>query len=206
MPSDFKKIYDDGYAALEKGDFASAIELAGQCLRAAPVDSYYYPGALALRCWAANFAGINETAVRDAHFLLALDTGDDKMWFDGVAAFNLAVIRRRLGDIGQAEFLFDKARAKYAAYRINHTMPDEWRLIREYFETVSHWAASGETDKIDDMAGRLSVLTDPSEEVAHIRRAVDLHQRLAHGEDVADEAVTAAEKGVSRTFLALLLT
>ncbi len=205
MLPDPKKIYDDGYAAFEKEDFAKAIELAGKCLKAAHVDSYYYPGALGLRCWAANFTGDDETAVLDAHTLLVLDTGDDKMWFDGLAVFNIAIIRRRLGDVGQAESLFDKARAKYAAYRINHTMPEDWRLIREYFEVVSYWAACGETDKIDDMAGRLSVLKDPSNEVARIRNAVDLHQRLTRGEDVADEASVAAKNGVSRTLLALIM-
>jgi hypothetical protein len=205
MPGDPEKIYTDGYAAFDRGDFAVAIKSAGKCLLAAPIDSYWFPGALGLRCWAANFADDRECVERDAHALLAIDTGDEKMWFDGLAAFNLALIRRRLGDVGEAELLFDQARAKYTAYRINPKKPDEWRLVRELFEAISHWAACGEADKVDDMAGRLSVLPDPSGETVHIHKAVDLYQRFVRGEDVADEAHRAADDGVSRTFLALIL-
>jgi tetratricopeptide (TPR) repeat protein len=205
MSTESEKIYTNGYAALDRGRFSEAIELAGKCLKSAPLDSYWYPGALGLRCWAANFAGDDVTVVRDAHTLLAFDTGDDKMWFDGLAVFNLALVRRKVGDIGQAETLFDQARAKYQAYRINPNKPDHWRLVRELFEAIATWAASGDTEKIDNMAGRLSVMTDPPDEIVGLKKAVDLYQRLARGENITKEAKEAAKDGVSRPFLALIL-
>lgn len=205
MLPDPKEIYANGYAALDRGDFSGAIKLATTCLNASDTDSYWYAGALGLRCWAANYAGEHERVVLDAHALLALDSGDDKMWFDGLAAFNLAIIRRGLGDVGQAELLFDQARAKYQAYRVNPKMPDDWYLVRAFFEALAHWASSGNTDKIDDLAGRLSVMPNPSIAIDQMHKAADLHQRYARGENVGDEAAKAADDGVSRTFLALLL-
>lgn len=205
MPPDVEKLYAEGYAALDRGDYARAVELAGQCLQNAPPDSYWYAGALGLRCWAANFTGDYDSVARDAHALLALDSGDHKMWFDGLAVFNLALIRRRLGDVGEAEMLFDQARAKYAAYRIPHQSPDDWRLVRELFEAVAHWAAGGETVRLDDLAGRLSVLMDNSGEIPGLQKAVDLYQRRARGEDVTKDARRAFDDGVSRAFLAALI-
>jgi len=205
MPPDLKKLYSDGYAAFDHGDYAKAIELAGQCLKSAPADTYWYAGALGLRCWAANFAGDDESVRRDAAALLALDSGDHKMWFDGLAVFNLALIKRRLGDVGGAETLFDQARAKYASYRIPPKTPDDWRLVRELFEALSLWAACGETTKLDDLAGRLSIAPDRSDEIFGLQKAVDFYQRSIRGEDVTDEVRKASDDGVSRAFLAALL-
>jgi len=205
MPPELKKIYADGYAAFDRGDYAKAIELANQCLKTAPLDSYWYAGALGLRCWVATFASDYESVGRDALALLALDSGDHKMWFDGLAVFNLALIRRRLGDVGEAETLFDQARAKYASYRIPPQTPDDWRLVREFFEALAHWFAGGETDKLEDLAGRLSILKDDSGDIPDLQTAVDLYQRSIRGEDVADEVRKAADDGVSRAYLAALL-
>jgi tetratricopeptide (TPR) repeat protein len=205
MPPDPEKIHADSCAALDRGRYDEAIELATQCLKVAPTDSYWYPGALGLRCWAANYTGDDIMVARDAHTLLAFDTGNEKMWFDGLAVLNLALVRRRVGDAGQAETLFDQARAKFQAYRINPGKPDEWRLARELFEALSYWGASGETDKIDDMAGRLSVVANPSDEVERLKKVIDLYQRYTRGEDVVKEARQAAIDGVSRVLLALIL-
>jgi tetratricopeptide (TPR) repeat protein len=205
MNSDPEKIYQDGYSAFDRGEYPRAINLATQCLKTADAGSYWYAGALGLRCWAANFAGDYDSVVIDAHTLLTLDTGDEKMWFDGLAVLNLALIRRRVGDVGQAERLFDQARAKYQAYRVNPKKPEDWPLVRQLFEAITHWAASGETDKLDDLAGILSVRSDPNGEIEQLKKAVDLYQRCARGEDVTAESGKVADEGVSRAFLALLL-
>jgi len=205
MPPDPEQIYNQGYDALDAGDYRQAMALAGKCLEAAEIDSYWYPAALGLRCWAANYDGDVEQVIGDANHLLSLDSGDDKMWFDAVAVYNLALIRRKVGDIGQSETLFDQARAKLAAYRIHPDRPRQWRLVREFFEVTAQWASLGEFGKLDDLAGRLSVISDPSDEIRQLKKAIDLYQRRARGQDVTEEARQAAEAGVGRTFLALLL-
>lgn len=205
MTSDPEQIYLDGYAAFEGGDYAKAVDLATKCMNAADVDSYWYAGAIGLRCWAANYLGDSASVVRDASVLLFSDTGDDKMWFDGLAVLNLALIRRRLGDVGDAEMLFDLARAKYSAYRIDSEKPAEWSLIKDLFEAITLWAAAGETDKLENLAQKLKASPGEDGERAYLARAVDLYLREANGEDVTADAADAAQNGVSRAFLALIL-
>jgi len=200
-----EKLYKDGYAAFEKGDYPKAIELAGACLQSAAGDSYWYPGALALRCWSATWMGDDERAVRDAYMLLSIDSGDDKMWFDGTALFNLGLIRRRNGDNEQAEFLFQFASERYAAYTVESDLPAEWPLIRDMFAAACRWAAVGETDKLETLAGALKKSPAAKGDMVHVKRAVDLYLRAAAGEDVRADAAAATSKGVSRTFVALLL-
>jgi tetratricopeptide (TPR) repeat protein len=205
MALDPEQLCHDGCTAFDKGDYSGAIKKATQCIETAPADSYWYAAALELRCWAANFTDDQERVSRDANALLVLDTGDDKMWFDGLAVMNLALVRRRVGDIEQAETLFDQARAKFLSYRVAPQKEDKWRLRREFYEAVNYWAASGATDKLDDLSGRLSIAKNPSDEIVGIRRAVDLYQRHARGEDVGDEARQAADDGHSRAYLSALL-
>jgi tetratricopeptide (TPR) repeat protein len=205
MALDPEQLCHEGCAAFNRGNYSDAIKKATRCIEATPADSYWYAAALELRCWAANFTDDQERVSRDANALLVLDTGDDKMWFDGLAVMNLALVRRRVGDVGQAETLFDQARAKFMSHRVAPQKEDKWRLRREFYEAVNYWAASGATDKLDNLSGRLSVAKNPSDEVAGIRQAVDLYQRHARGEDVSDEARRAADKGVSRAFLSALL-
>lgn len=205
MAGDPERYYLDGYAAFDRGEYRKAVDLATGCLSRVPVDSYWYAGALGLRCWAANFLGDDAAVVRDANALLALDTGDDKMWFDGLAVLNLAIIRRRLGDVGESELLFSQASAKYAAYHIPPDRPSHQRAVNDLFIAVSHWAACGETDKLDTLSHRLSAANEPDEEIIGVYRAVDLYRRLAGREDVRADALAAAGNGVSRAFLAVIL-
>ena len=205
MSPDAEQLYHDGCLAFNQGKYSEAIDKATKCIELTEVDSYWYAEALALRCWAANFADDQERVSRDANALLVLDTGDDKMWFDGLAVMNLALVKRRLGDVGQAETLFDQARAKFSSHRVRPEKSDHWRLMREFFEAVSDWASSGTTDKLDRLSGRLSVTKDPSDETTSLRRVVDLYQRHARGEDVDDDAHRAADDGVSRAYLSALL-
>ncbi len=200
-----EQLYKAGYAAFEKGNYRKAIYLAGKCLLSADRDSYWYAGALALRCWAANWDGDAGMAIRDAYVLLAMDAGDDKMWFDGTALLNLGLIRRRGGDNGEAEVLFQFASERYAAYVIESDKPSEWLLIRDMFAAACFWAAQNETGKLDELAKELPNASSSSADTAHVRQAVDLYLRAARGENVGADARAATSKGVSRTFVALLL-
>ncbi len=201
-----EKLYKDGYAAFEKGNYEKAISRATECLNLAEIGSYWYPGALALRCWAANCHGDRQQAVRDAYMLLSIDSGDDKMWFDGTALLNLGLMRRRDGDVEEAGILFQIASERYAAYHIDPNKPTEWHLIRDLFAAACFWAAQGKTDKLDELADHLKKETAAEAEVGHIKKAVDLYLRAAGNENVLKEAEAATARGVSRAFVALLLT
>jgi hypothetical protein len=198
-------LYKEGYAAFEHGDHGKAIELAEKCLHSAAPDSYWYPGALALRCWAASWNGNTETAIRDAYVLLSMDSGDDKMWFDGTALLNIGLVRRRNGDNLEAEILFQLASERYAAYEIESDRPAEWPLIRDLFAAACHWAAQNKTDKLETLSTTLKEHSGGKGDVVHIRQAVELFLRAAVDEDIRADAESAISKGVSRTFLAVLL-
>lgn len=205
MAQNPEKLYKSGYRAFEKGDYDKAIGLAADCLKTADFDSYWYPGALALRCWAANYGGNAEQVIRDAYMLLSIDSGDDKMWFDGSALLNLGLLRRRGGDVSEAEILFQFAAERYGAYEIDAKQPPEWRIIRDLFVAACTWAALDSVDKLDELAGRLKEKPDAKGEIAHVGRVVELFKRAAAGKDVRDEAQKAVGNGVSRAFVALLL-
>lgn len=205
MAQNPEKLYKSGYQAFEKGDYDKAIGLATDCLKTADIDSYWYPGALALRCWAANYGGKAEQVIRDAYVLLSMDSGDDKMWFDGTALINLGLLRRRKGDISEAEILFQFAAERYGAYEINAKHPPESHFIRDLFVAACTWAALDSVDKLNELAGNLKGNPDSKGEIDHLRRAVELLQHAAEGKDVRDEAEKAAGNGVSRTFVSLLL-
>jgi len=205
MAQNPEKIYKNGYRAFEKGDYTKAIGLATDCLKTAEIDSYWYPGALALRCWAANYGGDPEQVIRDAYMLMSIDSGDDKMWFDGTALLNLGLLRRRNGDVSEAEILFQFASERYAAYQIDPTHPAEWQLIRDLFVASCAWAALNTRDKIEELAGRLEESPTAKGDISHIKAATGLYQRAATGEDVRREAEKATGAGVSRAFVALLL-
>lgn len=205
MAENPEKLYKSGYRAFEKGDFEKAIRLASNCLNTADIDSYWYPGALALRCWAANYAGDSEQVIRDAYVLLSMDSGDDKMWFDGTALLNLGLLRRRGGDVSEAEILFQFASERYGAYEIDAKQPPEWRLIRDLFVASCTWAAVNTIDKINELAKKLAEGPTAKKEVGHIKAAAELYRRAASGEDIRSEAEQATGLGVSRAFVALLL-
>lgn len=205
MAQDPEKMYKSGYQAFEKGDYDKAIRLASDCLNTAEIDSYWYPGAMALRCWSANHRGDADQVIRDAYVLLSMDSGDDKMWFDGTALLNLGLLRRRNGDISEAEILFQLASERFAAHQISAEQPMEWGLIRDLFAASCSWAALNTEDKVDELAGRLKQQPASKGEIAHIRKATRLYQQAASGKDVRNEAEKATGEGVSRAFVALLL-
>jgi tetratricopeptide (TPR) repeat protein len=205
MAQDPEKLYKSGYQAFESADYDKAIRLAADCMARADINSYWYPGALALRCWAANFAGQAEQVIRDAYVLLSIDSGDDKMWFDGTALLNLGLLRRHKGDAGESEILFQFAAERFGAYQIEAGQPPEWRFIRDLFVASCTWAALSTVDKFNELAGELNGHQAAKGEVGHIQRAIALYKRAAEGNDVRDEAEKATGNGVSRTFVALLL-
>lgn len=205
MATDPQKIYTDGYAAFERGDYDAAIDLAGQCLRAADNDSYWYAGALGLRIWAATFSGDSRQMTLDASALLALDTGDHKMWFDGLALTNLGIRLRKAGDIGEAELIFSQASAKYLMYHVDAGQPDDDRYIVDLFAAVTHWAATDSPEKIQALADRMASDRKQAGEAVNVRRAMDIYLKMAGGDTVTSAVEQAIAEGVSRTLLALPL-
>lgn len=200
--SDPKELYIAGYGAFDKGDFPEAARLATQCLASAPSDSYWHFGALGLRCWATNYLGDITSVEKDAHTLLAEDSGTDKAWFDGLALFNLGLAYRQTGKTAKAREFFAQASERYTAHCIDSEQPSEWILVSEFFAVVTYWAAFGKTDRLDILAEKLTSLSGLNEETQHLNQSVALYQRLAKGEDVRQEAITL--KGVSKAFLALI--
>jgi hypothetical protein len=205
MANDPEKIYSDGYAAFERGDFDTAIDLAGQCLGAADNDSYWYAGALGLRIWATSFSGDVHRMTLDANALLSLDSGDHKMWFDGLALTNLAIELRKTGDIGEAELNFSQASAKYVMYRVADDQPADYRYIVDLFAAVNHWAATDSPEMVQALADRMAAAKNLTGDAAGVKRAVDIYLKMAGGETVTKLAEDAVAEGVSRTFLALPL-
>jgi hypothetical protein len=200
-----EKLYADGYAAFDRGDFARAVDLATTCWKAAAPNSYWFAGALGLRCWAAHFAGDIDTMEHDAHVLTCLDTGDDKPWFDGLALVNLGIMFLKLGNVDKAELLFSQASAMYAAARHDAGQAGDQALVKELFGAVTHWAATDDPAKIADLDERIGRVSHPDDETQKIQTAVRLYHRRAKGENVAAEAADAVRQGVNRTLLALLL-
>lgn len=202
---DAKDIYMKGYAAFDKGDYQEAIDLATKCIEVSPPDSYRHIGALGLRCWAANYSGDDETVEKDARALLSKESKIDEEWFNGLALFNLGLLRRRAGEWNEAMILFARASKEYAAYKLDDKAPIGWVLVNEFFIAVTHWCASGKTDLLDRLTIRLSEQSETDEEIQHLQNAVALYRRLAKGEDVTEEASGAAAEGVSRAFLSAIL-
>ncbi len=121
--------YMEGYAAFEQGDLERAAMLADVCLASSNPASYWYAGALGLKCWIANWADDRDALEQAAERLLALDTGTDKPWFDGLALLNLALARRRAGRTEESTALFLRAAERYAAQHLQLGQPGEWQHI-----------------------------------------------------------------------------
>ena len=205
MIINLKEVYQAGYAAFDQGNFPKARLLASQCLAVTPQDSYWHSGALGLKCWSANYLGDNATVERDAAKLLSSDAGVDKLWFDGLALFNLGLVSRRTRRAREARTYFTQALQRYAAYEIRPGQPHTWAWINKFFVAIAHWASSGEANRLWQLARELANHPVFDDELHHLRRAVYLYLRRAMGEDVSAEAETAAQQGVSRAVLAYIL-
>ncbi len=133
------------------------------------------------------------------------DAGSEKPWFDGLALLNLGLVRYRAGQTTEAKELFAQASEQYSAHKIDPEHPSEWQLVSEFFAAVTRLAAFGEVDRMKQLAEKLASLPVPDKEMEHLSHAVGLYQRHARNEDVRAEAAAAAQKGVSRAFLAIIL-
>ena len=201
-----QKVYLDGYAAFEQGDFQRAEALADQCITLASKSSYWYAGALGLKCWTANFTGNVRKMEQSAAVLLQLETGEDKPWFDGVALLNLGLAKRRGGYVDEAREFLVRAAERYKAQRLQAEQPMEWQYVLDYFETLSKWAANG---NVDEWRKYLSAVErgvdEQSELLQQLLAAARLMVRHGKGEEVKEEARELVQDGVSRTFLAGIL-
>jgi hypothetical protein len=205
MMINLEEVYQASYTAFDQGNFPKARLLASQCLVVAPRDSHWHLGALGLKCWASNYLGDNATVERNAAKLLSSEAGADKLWFDGLALFNLGLVSQRTRHTSEAKTYFTQASQRYAAYEISSGQSHTWALINKFFAALAHWASSGESKRLKQLAQELANYPASGEELVHLARAVDLYLRRARGEDVTAEAETAARQGVSRAFLAYLL-
>jgi hypothetical protein len=199
-----EEIYFAGYAAFDQGRFSDAIKLATQCLHQAAPDTYWYAGALGLRCWAANFMSDDKSVERDANALLALQDGPNSDWFEGLARFNLGLTARRRGRGTEAKEWFAQAAESYAVYKIQTELPAQWALIVGLFAAASQWVAFGNQDGLEALENKLANIGEP-DEMGHIAQAVDLLLRYAAGDEVRSQAAAIAAQGTSRAFLALIL-
>src|SRR3972149_9649813 len=147
-----EETYQAGYAAFDQGNYPKARLLASQCRAAAPSDSYWHFGALGLQCWAANYLGDNTTVERDAAKLLSGEAGADKLWFDGVALFNLGLVSQRTRRTMEAKTYFTQASQRYASYPMNDGQTQTWAWIYKFFSAIAHWASSGEHKRLRQLA------------------------------------------------------
>ncbi len=199
------EIYLAGYAAFDQGDYSAAVSLAAQCLDLALPTSYWHSGALGLRCWAANYVGEDGLVGRDARALLGKEEGPEKLWFDGLALFNLALVSQRRGRDVEAKELFARAAERYDKYADSLAGPAEWDFVARFFGAVASWAGMGKRDGLESLAEELAKLPDLRGELDSVGRAVGLVLRHALGEEVSTEAEEAALGGVSRALLAVIL-
>ena len=200
--------YFAGYAALEQGDFRRADELADACLAVSSPNSYWYAGALGLKCWIANFTNNFADLELTATSLLASDTGLDKPWFEGLVLLNLGLAKKRSGDTSLAQKLFLQASERYAAQHLRPEQPNEWRKVLDYFKTLCRWAATGESAFWEQFLDQFE-RSDQDEHGKLLWQLISASQlmlRHAKGQEVRQDAVELLKRGVSRTFLAVVLT
>ncbi len=202
-----QKIYLAAYQAFEQGKFNNAIALADQCMALSAQTSYWYAGALGLKCWVANFTNNLLILEQTAATLLAMDTGSDKPWFDGIAWLNLGLAQRKQGNTNQACHFFLQAANRYRAQQLRPEQPGEWQNVLDYFNTLSRWAVTEETAVWEKFLDRFinDETNKPGELLCHLASAARLMLRYSEGSDIKQEAVTLVKQGVSRTFLAVPL-
>ncbi len=204
-PNDPEQAYQAGDAAFRQGNFPRARLLASQCLAAASPDSTLRFQALSRQCWAANYLGDNATVEREAARLLSGDAGADQLWFDGLALFNLGLVRQRTRRTDEARTYFSLASQRYAASDACFHPSRAQAMIHRFFAAISCWASTNDSQPLRQLSQELSAPTEADPELRRLARAVSLYLRRLAGEDVAVEAEIAARQGVSRAYLAYLL-
>ena len=190
-----QKIYLDGYEAFEQGDYRKSNELADTCMALSSQTSYWYAGALGLKCWVANFTNNLADLERIASTLLAMDTGIDKPWFDGVVLLNLGLAKRKDGQSSEARTFFLRASERYKAQELQPGQPGDWENVIDYFSTLCRWAVVEETNEWRNLLKRFR--DDTSEQS-------ELLRQLSAAE-VKRETIELVKESVSRTFLSVLL-
>lgn len=201
-----QKIYLDGYEAFEQGDFKTARVLADKCLAFSSQTSYWYAGALGLKCWVANFTNDLAELDQTAGTLLALETGFDKPWFDGLALLNLGLARDKEGHPSEAQTFYMRAAEQYQAVQLQPGQPGEWQHVVEYFRTLCRWGATKDTGLWGNFLDRFRNNTgEQSELFRQLSAAGQLMLRYVGKEEVKQEAKKSIEEGVSRTFLSVVL-
>lgn len=202
-----QKKYLTGYQAFEQGDFGSAIAFAEQCMALSAQTSYWYSGALGLKCWIANFTNNLADLEQSTATLLAMDTGPDKPWFDAIALFNLGLAQQKQGNTSQARNFFLQAANSYGAQQLHPGQPREWQYVLDYFNTLSTWAAAEEAAVWKEFLGQIRAddNDEPGELLHQLFSSAQLMLRYSEGHDVQQAAVELVKKGISRTFLAMIL-
>ena len=199
-------IYLEGYEAFEQGDLRSADAHADTCLALSSQTSYWYAGALGLKCWVANFTNNLAKLEQTAETLISMDTGHDKPWFDGVALLNLGLAKGRDGQSSEAQALFLRAAERYKAQELQPGQPGEWENVIDYFSTLCRWAAAEETIEWRSFLKRFrDDISEQSEVLRQLSAAAQIMLRYSEGEEVKRETIELVKEGVSRTFLSVLL-
>lgn len=203
---DLEKTYYAGYDAFERGDYREANHLAQACLENSTPSEYWYAGALGLQCWIANFTSDIAALEKSASQLLDADTGEDKPWFDGLAALNLGLAYQRAGQTKHAKALFGKAAHHYSQQKLHPGQLPEWQHVLDFFSTLAAWLEKGELTLWQVYTERLANECQADNSLCqHLLAAADLMLRYAKGETLKQEAQDLLKTGVSRTFLSILL-
>lgn len=205
--ADVQRKYMAGYEAFEGGDFSRANELADACMVISSQTSYWYAGALGLKCWVANFTHNLADLEQTTTALLVMDTGEDKPWFDGVALLNLGLAKRKAGNTNEAGSLFLRAAERYEAQQLHPGQPSEWQNVLDYFYALCRWAATEEATVWEEVLDQISDddSGEPNKLSQQLRSSAQLMLRYSEGGEVKQEAVELVRGGVSRTFLAVIL-
>ncbi len=200
MTGAVRERYLAGYQALDQGDFSAALAAAAECLAVAPPNSYWYAGALGLRCWAAIYLGDESAVTQAAHELLDLDKPEET-WFDVLALLNLALVSRRAGRDAKANELFGQAADCHDRYLDQFDRLRPWRHVADFFAAASFWAASGNHRQLVQLAAEIDAIAEPDVETRRVARATDLLLRHACGDEVRAAAAAAVADGVSLALL-----
>jgi hypothetical protein len=202
-----QKKYLAGYEAFEQGDLNKAITLANSCMALSSETSYWYAGALGLKCWVANFANNLVNLEWIAATLLTMDTGFNKAWFDGVALLNLGLAMRKTGNMVEAQTLFLQAAERYSRQPLQPEQPSEWQYVLDYFSTLCKWAATEDVTLWEEILDHYRENDKDGQSILmyQLTTSAQLMHRYAQGHEVKQEAVELVKEGISRTFLAVLL-